>query len=422
MQPWLSTFSFSPVRKITTMDHKSSILTFPPSTRFSAFFGLLVTTLFLGSPERARAQDRPGASEYVERARFSELSTGEPLVLPNDLLFGDEGQLIVVDERQSSIIQLDGRLIVTRSFGSEGEGPQEFRRPGPIGRSTPSRSDYALWDRMNARLTLLTPNLDFRSSHAYPLDFRHHGFIQELVSTDDDEFVIAATTWPMAGYNEDSRTRVLRVGRDGVETELSAHTGIDVLTNLQDPLLVSVVRQPFGSETRVRFERDGRHYWVGATVDSVLTRHTTDDGRIVGSVCLSYSGPLVTDEDRELFAAAQEEQLARALEGSGADQSQRLHERFKWIQDNIAFPERKPIWEDFALDEAGIIWVRLTGKSATGPRQWVKMSANGNAHREFTIPHRGEIFATAVHDGRIVVTEQNELDVWEIVEYGPRGY
>jgi hypothetical protein len=365
------------------------------------------------------AQDGSGEHAYTEAARISEFNRGDILVLPNDLMFANDGRLLIIDEGTSKVLALDRTLSVVGSFGAKGEGPEEFQRPGPIGHNM--AGGYAVWDRVTTRLTVLTPKLELRSSRAYPIDFRHHGFVQELVQLGDEEFVIASTTWPMFGYNEVSRTRVLRVDRDGVEAELSSHPGYDVLSNMEDPLFVSVVRQPYGSETRVHFERDGEHYWVGSTRGNVLTRYATADGRVVGAVRFAYSGPPVTKADRDAFAAAQHEQLEKALAGTEGEQSKRLRERFTWIRNNVEFPPRKPAWEDFALDESGRIWLRLTGRSAIGPRHWVWLSPAGEVLGEFEVPHRGEIFASAVDRGRILTTEQNDLDLWELVEYtGPR--
>lgn len=383
---------------------------------------VLIPTLFLvgGITPWASGQESSAQVpvQYSELARLSEFSSGDLLVLPNDLLFTAEGDLLVVDEGEAKVLTLTDAMVVSGTFGSKGEGPKEFSRPGPIGRSLDSGIQYAIWDRINARLTLLETSTKFRSSRAYPLDFRHHGFVQALLYLGDGQFLVAATTWPMAGYNEESRTRVLRIGSDGVEEELSVHPGYDLLINMEDLLFVSVVRQPFGAAPKVHFERDGSHYWVGSTTDDLLERRSVSDGSVVAAFTLGLSGRLVTAADRRLFNQAQDAQLAAAEKRVTDEQTKAIRERFEWIKDHVSFPERMPIWEDFALDENDDIWIRLVGHLADGPKTWLHLSQSGRVLHEVFVPHRGEIYATDVDQGRIVVTEQNELDIWELVEYG----
>ena len=265
----------------------------------------------------------PREQTYVEIVRLSELAQDAPIVLPKNAFFDGSGNLVMVDEAESRIAVLDSALQTIRTAGRRGDGPGEYQRPGPIGPVVSVEGGYAVWDRIQGRLTELDRELGLRRSLEFPVDFREHGFIESLYSTGDSAFVAAATTWPMLGYNEDSFTHVFLATRDSVHGSVAIYPGYDLLTDFSDPRFTTVLRKPFGAVTVIRFEGDGRHYWTGRTDSPLFSRVRVSDGAQVGVFELSLNGERVTSRDREEYLREQEGEFERI----GTSQTMRVNVR-----------------------------------------------------------------------------------------------
>ena len=359
----------------------------------------------------------PREQTYVEIVRLSELAQDAPIVLPKNAFFDGSGNLVMVDEAESRIAVLDSALQTIRTAGRRGDGPGEYQRPGPIGPVVSVEGGYAVWDRIQGRLTELDRELGLRRSLEFPVDFREHGFIESLYSTGDSAFVAAATTWPMLGYNEDSFTHVFLATRDSVHGSVAIYPGYDLLTDFSDPRFTTVLRKPFGAVTVIRFEGDGRHYWTGRTDSPLFSRVRVSDGAQVGVFELSLNGERVTSRDREEYLREQEGEFERSGE-LGRVPREKWEERWREMRSKLEFPDTKPLWEDLAIDEEGDLWIR-TSPSTSYERTWLEVSPRGKVLRAITVPHAGPVYMASVHDDLIVVSEKNELDAWQVVAYGP---
>lgn len=78
----------------------------------------------------------------------------------------DDG-LVVLDQRQSKLSLFNDKLEVVATFGAAGEGPGEFRRASAITHDSVGR--ILVVDPANGRLTILTRQLRFEGSTAFPV-------------------------------------------------------------------------------------------------------------------------------------------------------------------------------------------------------------------------------------------------------------
>jgi len=377
---------------------------------------MFLITMLLASLSHLSAQE-PREQSYVEIARLSELAPGIPIVLPKNAFFDETGNLVMVDEAESRIVVFDSAMATVLTAGRRGDGPGEYQRPGPVGPVVSSQGGIAVWDRIQGRLTELDSDLAVRWSLKLPVSFREHGFIESLYSMDDSTFIAAATTWPMSGYNEESFTHVFLATRDSVNSSVAVYPGYDLLTDFSDPRFTTVLRMPFGAVTVIRFEADGQHYWTGRTDSSVFSRVRVSDGLQVAVFELPLTGEPVTSQDRKEYLRAQEHEFERSGELSRVPR-ETWEERWREMRSSLEFPDTKPLWEDFSIDNRGDLWIR-TASSASFARIWLNVSPRGRVLRTVAVPHSGPVYMAAVRDDLIVVSEKNELGAWEVVSYGP---
>jgi len=363
------------------------------------------------------AQEVPPRT-LVEVKRVAELSRDVPIVLPKDLHFTSDGRVLLVDEGDQRVVLLSDELELIRTAGREGDGPGEYKRPGPAGSRGPGVRGYAIWDRLQGRLTELDEDLTTNSSRIYAADFREHGFVESLFMSSDSTIVVASVTWPMPSFHRRSVSQVVEFGFDGLVRQIAKYPGYDVLADFSDPLFTTVIRLPYGARTIVRFQPTDGCFWVARTNGTEFEKVRLSDGMTVSAWSMDIPAEPVTRADRVEYLQGQEEEFARSGELSRIPKEQ-WEERWNKTKGRLEFPEEKPRWEDFVLDEKGNLWIRLSSY-VSDSRTWLVVSPTGTLIERIQVSHEGPVYAAAVEEGSLVVSEQNDLHVWELVKYEER--
>ncbi len=283
-----------------------------------------------------------------------------------------DGRLIVSDRLEEAVRILDFETGLYDEIGAVGQGPGEYRMPGPL---LPLPGDSSLLiDLGNMRMTVFGPNGEFGGSE--PLigpagllfipraaDGRGRIYSDQLINIAGDEV-----------QGDDSRIPVTRLDRA---------TGIiDTLVMIEPPQTPSLrtVRREVGDESDdggLSFSGLGgipafpaQDAWGVGPDGSIAIVRVGDyhlelvrpDGVRLGGPPVPYTPVPITQEDKEAFAdrlASRAVAYMQTVDGSGP-RSNRTMALPRPDLDDIVWPEAKPPFPvgGVTLTPEGEVWVR----------------------------------------------------------------
>lgn len=308
-------------------------------------------------------------------------------------------------------------------IGREGEGPGEFEglRDLAIARDSLFAYDNGL-KRISVYSLVDRPELE------YTTDLRTGGRLVAnygvLALRSSTELLVPFVPLTRPEYGDDRRINLRRVGPNGVEEAPVLNVPDREWLIMDDPQYgVSVSPLPFGRESLLRVGPNDRLYLV--QTDSPLVRIFQSNGRLTRRVSVPRAPLDVTEEDLADLRRSYEEYLGRAAATIVYGHIDRAYEAG-------ALPERKPFFKDFAVDDAGRIWLELLtprddlrstalglvyrAVSAEDARsEWVVVSSNGRRLGRAVVD--GDVRLYSIANGTAYGVSTDALGVHRIVVY-----
>lgn len=334
-------------------------------------------------------RSEPVNSGEAPRLVVSDTVTLKPLFRLGDtpaLLFGvvraaffdRQGRLWVADGQAAALYVFgpDGALL--QQIGQQGEGPGEFQAIGGMVRGV--NDSVYVWDWRLQRLSVFTPTGAF--VHAFSATFG---------------------TWPLRGLPEgilvmysapfragedaddQGRRRIVQLlnfdGSVRIDTVLSLPDAAYVI--LRGATFVSVRVAPFGRRPIIRVDSAG-HIWYGQTDRLELFRYDWRRG----------------ETRRVLQYAVTPVPVVRAERDSLLESAPMLREA------QYTFPEHKPAFTNFVVNEAGTrIWVALSRPYRRPTVSWVVFDETGRPLG--VVPLARHLTVLAVSDTRLAALDED---------------
>lgn len=291
-------------------------------------------------------------------------------------------------------------------IASRGEGPGELMEANGMVRGP----DGVVWVKDHRRWALVGFGPGGEEVARHPTVTRSYGYIWD--GAVDAEGVFWKPTAHSVSYQRPTETGVVE------STGRGYYKSYDPRTETYDSLYLgdftrrsyAVIRPdgggsffglPFSAGTLTAFDPEGS-IWSARSSDYTLARIDAATGDTTLVVEAELHGPLVTDEDREVWLA----RLDRFDDGQAA----RIRRDLEPL-----FPERKPVLDAISVDDEGRLWVRRTGGPGERPVYDV-FDREGDHLATLAlsfIPAPG--LKPVVRNGRLYAATLDELDVPYVV-------
>ncbi len=128
-------------------------------------FQLLVIAPGIGHLACGHESERAAVEYEVDDVEVVVSTESELIGRPSELLVGEEGNLFVLDDQMARVLEFSPSGDSRRTFGSEGGGPGEFRRPHTFALN---RDTLRVVDMGNARLQSLSFDSQYLASTQLP--------------------------------------------------------------------------------------------------------------------------------------------------------------------------------------------------------------------------------------------------------------
>lgn len=307
----------------------------------------------------------------------------------SDVAVASDGRMFVLDAQASHVKMLrpDGTLI--DSIGGSGQGPGEFERVGPI---AVARGDslYVL-ERGSREISVFTPAGQF--VRAVP--FTTGGATPEafMVPRDTPRFLLALTSFPPPGSDEEGVHVVQRIGPGGTPGDTLVRDRPRQTVSLQKGNFFVFHFVPFdvqpdaalGPGDRVHFSR----------TDSLQMDVYSLAGEPERSVGVPFDPVPITQEER-----------TAELEDLGSDVRSQIAD---------AMPESKPAFRDVFLDDEGRYWFRRPTAHADSTDWWV---ADPEDQRVATMRLPDHVYIMTARDGYAYGSTYSKAGAPALVRYG----
>jgi hypothetical protein len=350
------------------------------------------------------APPRDGVAAAVEDLSIGVVEGNEAYMFASveAMAVGPRDTIYVIDAgpKQVKVYDAAGRHV--RTFGREGEGPGEFRDPGP---ATFFGDTLVVFDWRLKRLTyfrndgtvLATARTELPTTFA-------HGFGR----LDDTSLVVEAVEGysPPPQPDKEGKSWLLRLAFDGrVLDTLLVTTGVDQVVYRSEtvPLMVRVAPFPRGPRWAVApnghiaYGR-GERYQIG--IYDLQGGETDSIGRLATLIRHDEAPRPVTDADIEAYRNRWlgEENLTPS--------TRRLYED---VLATVTYPATWPAFNALRSDEAGRLWARRPPRDADTLVSWDVFDGDGRLVRPVAVPKALDVHAITADAFYGVM--RDELDV-----------
>lgn len=311
-----------------------------------------------------------------------------------ELVFLEDGSLVVADGRSRSLRRFtaDGRVLW--SVGRAGEGPGEFRRIDSVA-ALPGDTLVVL-DALNERLTHIAPNGDIAQSETVAMDFG---------------------PWP-------PHVRALPDGSLVLVTHVAADLSrLDEEWRLRaDSMMIQVRNRPAGAMDTLQVvpgdERASRIVDAGGGQIAIQNPPLPFGRRTV----IGQRGPeiLVARSDRysvdlrnALTGGSRSLELSVLEEPITADEMARVPDGARELLERFDTPPLRPSFDGLIVSSEGELWLRRFRVAGDAGEHWWRVNRDGVPTGLLTVPPRLRVHA--IHSGRAAFVQTDSLGVEQVV-------
>ncbi|TVR32656.1 MAG: 6-bladed beta-propeller [Balneolaceae bacterium] len=300
-----------------------------------------------------------------------EVSESEDLLLGSitNLLVDSDGDLILVDGSQRYVYAVNAEGEFIQQVGARGSGPGEYEFPGIV--QLADDNSIHLFDWGSRSMIVYTKNNGVWSfSSDFTADFNQYGFFTQFFTAANNQYYIV--TSPMRIDEEDSKLIVRKIDNTGGLVQDSVY-----VFPQNERFTVFENGMPRMSMTIPSMHRQGRFYadytgntYFGWTDSLTIFRRALDEQEFTPILNSSIKNTPFTSSTRDTLLSNYENLL------SENNQARR---------DLISsFPDTKPVYSDFKVDDNGRIWVQIFNEEEG--TDWFVFSSEGEPMYRAELP------------------------------------
>lgn len=319
----------------------------------------------------------------------------------------DDGRIAVADAGSSEILIYDSSGSFRRALGGEGQGPGEFQDLSGV---TLAGDSLVAFDAEIGRLTVFAPDglrpsvrdLDATGDPSRPIRmYRLAGrFSDGRLVLVPDQFPGDMRPEPTLYWDSVPN---LVYGPDGtLQGQIGRSSRMQTFANERRSLSPPFARRSVAAAGRDRL-------FLGLADDYEVRVYGADGGL---AMIIRRDDPLrpVTERDLDSLIAHRVRQL-----GEDAPR-ERARQRMRQLLDRITLPDRKPVYQDLAVDKTGSLWVRgYQPPWASGSARWSVYGPDGRHIAEVDLPHG--LRPTWIGEDRILGVHEGPLEVQTVRMY-----
>ena len=362
-------------------------------------FILLLLTVGCSTPSsEINMQDLP----ELQIEHSVEISESEELLLGSitNLLVDSDGDIIIVDGSQRYIYALSSNGDFIQQVGGRGSGPGEYEFPGPVALSDDNK--LHLFDfSSRTMITYAKENGQWEYHSDFAANFNEYGFFSRFFPIANDEYFVVTNA--MQVDNEDG-TVVRKIDNNGnvVQDSVYTYPQNERFTVLQNGMpRMSMTIPNIHRQGRFNVDYEGNQYF-GWTDSLTIFRKNKGESKFNPVLNLNVSNLPFTDAARDTLLSRYEAILS--------DNNQARRDLIS------SFPDTKPIYADYKIDDQGRIWVQMFNREED--TEWVLFSDDGDPLYKLSLPDGNNL--RTVRHGSIYTVENTEeglpvINIYSIV-------
>jgi hypothetical protein len=326
----------------------------------------------------------------LEIEQVMEISESEDLLLGSitSLLVDSDGDMILVDGTQRYVYAVSSSGDFIQQIGGRGSGPGEYEFPGPMALSADNK--LHLFDfSSRTMITYAKENGRWDYHSDFAANFNEYGFFSLFFPVANDEYFVVTNATQV---DSEDGTVVRKIDNSGnvVQDSVYTYPQNERFTILQNGMpRMSMTIPNIHRQGRFNVDFEGNQYF--GWTDS-LTIFRQEQGE-------SNFNPVVDiDVDNLPFTDAARDTLLSRYEAVLSDNNQARRDLIS------SFPDTKPIYSDYKIDDEGIIWVQMFNEEED--TEWVLFSAEGEPLHKLSLPERNNL--RTIRHGNIYTVENTE--------------
>lgn len=319
-----------------------------------------------------------------------EISESDDLLLGSitNLMVDSDGDIILIDGSQRYVYAVNSAGDFIQQIGGRGSGPGEYQFPGPAALSVDDK--FHLFDfSSRSMITYAKENGRWDYHSDFAASFNEYGFFSLFFPAANDEYFVV--TNPMQ-LDSEGETIVRKINNSGNVVQDSVYTYPQ-----NERFTITENGMPRMSMTIPNMHRQGRfnvdysgNLYFGWTDSLTIFRQMADNSSFEPIVNIGVNNLPFTTADRDSIMGRYESMLA--------DNNQARRDLIS------SFPDTKPIYSDYKVDDQGRIWVQMFNDE--GDTEWIVFSDEGEPLYEVSLPGNNSV--RTIRHGNIYTVEMTE--------------
>ncbi len=330
--------------------------------------------------------DLPG----LEFEHTMEISESEDLLLGSitNLLVDSDGDMILVDGTQRYVYAVSSNGDFIQQIGGRGSGPGEYEFPGPMALSGDNK--LHLFDfSSRTMITYAKENGRWDYHSDFAANFNEYGFFSLFFPVANDEYFVVTNAMQI---DSEGGTVVRKIDNSGnvVQDSVYTYPQNERFTVMQDGMpRMSMTIPNIHRQGRFNVDYEGNQYF-GWTDSLTIFRQKPGESNFNPVVNITVNNLPFTDAAGDTLLSRYETILS--------DNNQA---RIELIS---SFPDTKPVYSDYKIDDEGRIWVQMFNEEED--TEWFVFSDEGEPLHQLSLPDRNRL--STVRHGNIYTIENTE--------------
>ncbi len=326
----------------------------------------------------------------IEIEQIMQISESEDLLLGSitNLLVDSEGDIVLVDGSQRTVYAVASNGDFIQQIGGRGSGPGEYEFPGPMALSGDNKLHLFDFSTRNM-ITYAKENGRWDYHSDFAANFNEYGFFSLFFPVDNDEYFVV--TNPMQ-IDSDDESIVRKIDNSGniVRDSVYTYPQNERFTITENGMpRMSMTIPNIHRQGRFNVDFDGNQYF-GWTDSLTIFRKMVNENDFQPAINLDIQNLPFTNASRD--------SILNRYENILSDNNQARRDLIS------SFPDTKPIYSDYKIDDEGRIWVQMFNDEED--TDWMIFSRDGEPQHKVTLPGSNRL--RTIRHGNIYSVETND--------------
>ncbi|WP_069133346.1 6-bladed beta-propeller [Rhodohalobacter halophilus] len=328
---------------------------------------------------------------FLEIEHVIEISESEDLLLSSitNLLVDSEGDLILVDGSQRLVYAVNSNGKFIQQIGRHGSGPGEYQFPGIVALSNDNQLHIFDFSSQSV-INYTKENGEWNFDSDFGVNFSEYGFFSTFFPAGNQEFYVV--TNPMIASDDESESVVRKINNQGkvVQDSIYSYPQNERFTVIGEngPSMAMTIPN-MHRQGRFNVDFEGNQYF-GWTDSLTILRKSPEKSSFVPVVHIDANNLPFTDATRDSILS----RYSVILENNNQARRDLIS----------SFPDTKPVYSDFKIDDEGRIWVQMFNEEED--TEWVLFSDEGEPLYRVSLPDRNNL--RTIRHGNIYSVENTE--------------